>query len=132
MPLEVEIYRGNPTSSLYKKLQQFLDSEEYDRDSDSLQPNKKSSSSNLGVKRTLSSTPLDSDDDSTSSFSALAAKTVYWYRGADKFLKRELAKIVRNANENGRIDAKDLNEEGLELLQLYMDHQVSQRLMTVS
>ncbi|KAL7524946.1 LOW QUALITY PROTEIN: hypothetical protein ACHAXR_002510, partial [Thalassiosira sp. AJA248-18] len=53
----------------------------------------------------------------------LAAKTVYWYRGAEKLLKRELVKITSNANANGRIDPNNLDADSLELLQIYMDHQ---------
>jgi len=56
------------------------------------------------------------------SFSVLAAKTVFWYRGAEKLLKKEMMKIMSVANANGRIDPSDLDEESLELLQLYMDN----------
>mmetsp|Transcript_13009 Transcript_13009/g.21313 ORF Transcript_13009/g.21313 Transcript_13009/m.21313 type:complete len:468 (+) Transcript_13009:3-1406(+) len=113
MPLESEIYRGSPDSFMYKKLQTFLESDEYDRTEDvtSRQQGRSSRSSS-------SSTTSQS-----MSFSALAAKTVFWYRGAEKLLKKEMVKIMSTANANGRIDPNELDEESLELLQLYMDHQ---------
>ena len=105
MPLESEIYRGRTDSFMYKKLHEFLDSDEYGRTED------------------VTSLRQGSISSSSMSFSALAAKTVFWYRGAEKLLKREMMKIMSTANANGRIDANELDEESLELLQLYMDHQ---------
>jgi hypothetical protein len=110
MPLESEIYRGSPDSFMYNKLQTFLESDEYDRTEDV--------TSRQGRSLRSSSTASQS-----MSFSALAAKTVFWYRGAEKLLKKELATIMSAANANGRIDPSELDEESLELLQLYMDHQ---------
>ena len=107
MPLESEIYRGSPDSFIHKKLQTFLDSDEYDRTEDV-------------TSRRISRSSTASQ---SMSFSALAAKTVFWYRGAEKLLKKEMVKILSTANVNGRIDPSDLDEESLELLQLYMDHQ---------
>mmetsp|Transcript_24944 Transcript_24944/g.49844 ORF Transcript_24944/g.49844 Transcript_24944/m.49844 type:complete len:487 (-) Transcript_24944:160-1620(-) len=113
MPLESEIYRGSPDSFMYQKLQTFLDSDDYDRTEDVTSRQQQGRSS-----RTSSSTTSQS-----MSFSALAAKTVFWYRGAEKLLKKEILQIMATANANGRIDPSDLDEESLELLQLYMDHQ---------
>ncbi|KAL7437312.1 hypothetical protein ACHAXM_005703 [Skeletonema potamos] len=118
MPLESEIYRGSPDSFMYKKLQTFLDSDEYDLTEDRKQQGSISSSSSSSSSSRSSSTTSQS-----MSFSALAAKTVFWYRGAQKLLRKELVKIMSTANTNGRIDPNDLDEESLELLQLYMHHQ---------
>jgi len=135
LPLEAEIYRGDPDSAIYKKLHSFLDSDDYDRTEDSI-PTSLSSSASTGGAASASVTTstnsgtvsrsvddLASGDDSDFSFSPLAAKTVFWYRGAEKLLKRELVNIMSNADANGKIDADDLGEESLELLQLYVDHQ---------
>ena len=111
MPLELEIYRGSPDSYIYKRLHKFLESDEYDRTED--------------VTTTAAATQRRQGSTSSMSFSVLAAKTVFWYRGAEKLLKKEMMKIMSVANANGRIDPSDLDEESLELLQLYMDHQSS-------
>jgi hypothetical protein len=66
------------------------------------------------------------DDDNNAdlpSFSALADRTVFWYRGAERLLRRELAVIMSKASPNSRIDPNSLGLESLELLQLCMDHQ---------
>ena len=112
MPLESEIYRGSPDSFIYNKLQTFLKSDEYGTEDVSTRKN------TIGQRSSSSSTTSQS-----MSFSALAAKTVFWYRGAEKLLKQEMVKIMSTANTNGRIDPSELDEESLELLQLYMDHQ---------
>jgi hypothetical protein len=122
MPLESEIYRGSPDSILYQKLAKFLDSDEYDRTEDVSSRNKQPPQGS-SIRSTTSSSSSSTASQSMSSFSALAAKTVFWYRGAQKLLKQELVKIMSTANVNGRIDPNDLDEESLELLQLYMDHQ---------
>mmetsp|Transcript_10571 Transcript_10571/g.22811 ORF Transcript_10571/g.22811 Transcript_10571/m.22811 type:complete len:499 (+) Transcript_10571:1-1497(+) len=116
MPLEAEIYRGSRQSTLYKKLQHFLDSDEYDRTS-IVERSK--------VKLPAASSKQKDEDDemSSSSFSPLAAKTAFWYRGAEKLLKKELETIAAYANANGKIDAESLSKDSLELLQLYMDQQ---------
>ena len=118
MPLESEIYRGSSDSVMHEKLTQFLASDEYDRTEDvttrQQQQQKQQASSRISSSSTASQ---------SMSFSALAAKTVFWYRGAQKLLKNEITKIMSNVNANGRIDPNDLDEESLELLQLYMDHQ---------
>lgn len=130
LPLEAEIYRGSPDSAIYKKLQSFLESDEYDRTEDAIPTSLRSSASTGGaasasVKTSTSSSGTISSDDLDSAFSPLAAKTVFWYRGAEKLLKRELVNIMSNADETGKIDANVLGEESMELLQLYMDHQNS-------
>jgi hypothetical protein len=119
MPLELEIYRGSPDSFMYKRLHKFLESDEYDRTEDV------STTAAATQRRQGSSSSSSSSSSKTSSmsFSVLAAKTVFWYRGAEKLLKKEMMKIMSVANANGRIDPSDLDEESLELLQLYMDHQ---------
>ena len=66
----------------------------------------------------------DADDDADPpSFSALAANTVFWYRGAERLLRRELASIMSRATPDGRLDPSSLGPESLELLRVYMDHQ---------
>lgn len=127
MPLEAEIYRGNSSSRMHKKLQQLLESDEYDRLEDVPSTSLKSSPSTGGASTSsLKAQSTASDDpEEEVSFSALAAKTVFWYRGAEKLLKRELGRITMGANENGKIEVDRLGGDSLELLQLYMDHQVS-------
>ncbi|KAL3799135.1 hypothetical protein HJC23_002263 [Cyclotella cryptica] len=93
MPLEAEL--NNPSSILYKRLQSFLESENY------RSTNKKSSAS----------------------LSPLAAKTAFWYRGAEQLLKNDLEDISMMANENGKIEVEKLGRTSLELLQLYIDYQ---------
>lgn len=138
LPLEAEIYRGSPDSFMYKMLHSLLDSEEYGEE-DSIPSTSLSASASTGGAAAASnsvdsmkgilersfddSAPSDDTEDDSTSFSALSANTVYWYRGAEKLLKNELVKLAANANSNGRIDADDLDETSLELLQLYMDHQ---------
>ncbi len=67
--------------------------------------------------------PGDDDDANIPSFSALADRTVFWYRGAERLLRRELAGIMSKASPDSRIDPNSLSLESLELLQLCMDHQ---------
>jgi hypothetical protein len=117
MPLELEIYRGSPDSYIYKRLHKFLESDEYDRIED-VSTTAAATQRRQGSSSSSKTTP-------SMSFSVLAAKTVFWYRGAEKLLKKEMMKIMSVANANGRIDPSDLDEESMELLQLYMDHQSS-------
>ena len=137
MPLEAEIYR-NKQSALSKQLQSLLDSEEYGGEDSTTIPTSLASSASTGGAASASASPSTTSSDSTgtmsrsledsassdddSTFSALAAKTVFWYRGAEKLLKRELVKITTWANPNGRIDPSDLDEASLEMLSMYMDH----------
>ncbi len=113
MPLESEIYRGSPNSIMYNKLQTFLESDEYGTEDDV--SSRKNNNNGRSIRSSTTSQSM--------SFSALAAKTIFWYRGAEKLLKQEMVKIMSTANTNGRIDPSELDEESLELLQLYMDHQ---------
>lgn len=95
MPLEAEL--NNPSSILYKRLQSFLESDKY----------------------------RSNRDKSSDSLSPLAAKTAFWYRGAEQLLKNDLEDISMMANENGKIEVEKLGRTSLELLQLYIDYQVS-------
>jgi len=140
LPLEAEIYRGDPNSDMHKKLHDYLNSEEYGgQGTDFSIPDTLASAASTGgaasasapasssagiIERSEEDSPISEDDDDAT-FSALAANTVYWYRGAEKLLKNELLKITSSANSNGRIDADNLDSGSLELLQLYMDHQQS-------
>ena len=148
MPLEAEIYRGSADgSALSARLRSFLDSEEYGSGADSPPPpsglrssastgGASSSSSSSSTSSTTSSTSAgtrsvedpgggdDAEDDADPpSFSALAANTVFWYRGAERLLRRELASIMSRATPDGRLDPSSLGPESLELLRVYMDHQ---------
>mmetsp|Transcript_62316 Transcript_62316/g.184396 ORF Transcript_62316/g.184396 Transcript_62316/m.184396 type:complete len:155 (-) Transcript_62316:1344-1808(-) len=58
------------------------------------------------------------------SFSPLAAQTVFWYRNAQSLIRSEMAKITAVA-QDGQIDASQLSPEGSDMLNLYIDHQVS-------
>jgi hypothetical protein len=69
---------------------------------------------------------LDSNEYNTdvTDLSPLAAKTTRWYRGAEQLLKRELKDLSSMADENGKIPVERLGPVTLELLQMYIDHQV--------
>ncbi|KAL9185107.1 hypothetical protein ACHAXT_002884 [Thalassiosira profunda] len=133
LPLEAEIYR-NPHSAIHQKLQSLLDSDDYDR-TESPIPDSLSSAASTGgaasadvsAQGTISRSSEDSacEDDDASPLTPSFAKTVFWYRGAEKLLKEELLKITSNANTNGRIEANDLDDASLELLQMYMQHQAT-------
>ena len=138
MPLEAEIHRQTD-SAMHKMLNDFLDSDDYDRTEDAL-PNSLSSSASTGgaaaasasnvgntkgiiERSTEDSAPTSGDEDDSFIFSPGYAKTVFWYRGAEKLLRRELVKITSSADANGRIEPGALDDASLELLQLYMDNQ---------
>jgi hypothetical protein len=129
MPLEVEIYRtGSSDLSMHRKLMKLLDSEKELQDEDwgSSSSAGSSSLSSAGggtIQRSIDDLPI-TDDDSSSPFSPLAAKTIYyWYRTAENLLQNELLRIMSSADANGKINPRDMTEDSLELLQLYMDHQ---------
>ena len=136
MPLEVEIYRGggggsgdfSESSTMRSKLMALLDSGKESEDKDEWMNAVLPSSGSDGdstIRRSLEDLPstIIDDDESNSSFSALAAKTIYWYRSAEKLLQHELLQIMSSADANGKINPRDLSSDSLELLQLYMDHQ---------
>mmetsp|Transcript_17132 Transcript_17132/g.23544 ORF Transcript_17132/g.23544 Transcript_17132/m.23544 type:complete len:485 (-) Transcript_17132:162-1616(-) len=108
LPLEAEIYRNERRSNIGKMLRQYLESDDYDSASTTTN-NKKEEEKQRG---------------GSVSFSPLAAKTVFWYRGAQNLVKKELEKITSSA-QNGRIDPSSLSDESQELLQLYLDNQDS-------
>lgn len=143
MPLEAEIYK-NTNLHISERLHALLDSDDHSKE-DCIPPSiSLSSSASTGgvasatnsklsgiIEGSIDSTQIkdeDEEDDesnSSSSFSPLAAKTTYWYRGAEKLLKSELVKIMSTANVNGKIAPEELDEESLEILQLYISHQDS-------
>jgi hypothetical protein len=84
-------------------------------------PASTSTSTSVGIRS--AEAPGDDDDAVLPSFSALADRTVFWYRGAERLLRRELAAIMSKASPDSRIDPKSLGLESLELFQLCMDHQ---------
>jgi hypothetical protein len=128
---------------MHDKLKSFLESDEYGRmegsndmmsSSTSLSSSASTggaaaaatSSSSSSVKTTSNNNNSnDDDDDISTSFSIIAANTIYWYRGAERLLRQELAYIMSTANPDGRIDPTKLSPDNLDLLQLYMDHQNS-------
>ncbi len=138
MPLKAEIYRRHPAaqSTLRGRLRLFLQSEEYggaDNQTALLPTSLRSlaftgeaalvlmlSLTSVGIK---SAEVLGDYNADLPSFSALADRTVFWYRGAKMLLRRELAPIMSKASPNSRIDPNSLGLESLELLQLCMDHQ---------
>jgi len=142
MPLEAEIYRGSADgSALSARLRSFLDSEEYGSGADAPPPPsglRSSASTGGGAGAAASSSSStsaasssaedpggddDPDDADPPSFSALAARTVFWYRGAERLLRRELASIMSRASPDGRLDPSSLGPESLELLRVYMENQ---------
>jgi hypothetical protein len=143
LPLEAEIYKCPAGSVMHDKLTSFLKSDEYGRMEE--ESNMMSSSTSLSssastggasaaaatssssVKTTSNDNNNDDDDDDdiSTSFSILAANTIYWYRGAERLLRQELANIMSTANPDGRIDPTKLSLDNLDLLQKYMDHQNS-------
>ena len=137
MPLEAEVYRGSAGSTLLRaRLASFLDSEEYGSGADDLAAGARRSattpppSSGPGSPASAGGVVVDDDDydggggdGDPPSFSALAARTVFWYRGAGRLLRRELASIMSRAGPDGRLDPSSLGPVGLELLRAYMDHQ---------
>lgn len=133
LPLEAELRRGDPESALHRKLQAFLESDEYGRAEEPVPSSLASSPSTGGAAASTAAAggtvrkskeeAAGDDDDDLSSFSALAATTTFWYRGAEKLLKQELVKIMSSASTKGQINADELGEDSLELLQMYMHHQ---------
>lgn len=105
LPLEAEIYRNERRSGIGKKLRNYLESDEYD--STPVKTNRKDE---------------EEEQRGSVSFSPLAAKTVFWYRGAQNLVKKELEKITSSA-QNGRIDPSSLSKDSQELLQLYLENQ---------
>lgn len=137
MPLEVEIYKCSDGSSLHTKLRSLLNSEEYGgMEEDSFPTSLSTSMSTVAASSSTTTTTNvskssigDDDDDDVdaepSSFSALAAMTVFWYRGAERLLRRELVDIMSAANPDGRINPDALSPDSLDLLRRYMDYQNS-------
>lgn len=115
MPLEAEIRKMERRTAIGRKLREKLsldDDDDEDEDSISYKASPKS-------EETLSS--LSSS--SAMSFSPLAANTAYWYRGAQSVVKSGLKRVTDNAEKDGQIDPSRLDEESIELLQLYLDYQ---------
>ncbi|EJK45752.1 hypothetical protein THAOC_35617 [Thalassiosira oceanica] len=131
LPLEAEIYRGKD-SSLNQRLMDLLDSDQFGNVESGDIPNSLQSSASTGgaaasstaspIQRSAEdSAPAVNDDSST--FSPLAAKTTYWYRGAERMLKEELESILSNADPSGKLEADKLSPNSMEMLQRYVDHQ---------
>jgi hypothetical protein len=113
MPPEAEIYCQHPLvlSTLRGRLRLFLQLEEYggaDNQTTLLPKGPRSStftgdaaaaallkSMSVGIR--LAEVSGDNKNADLPSFSALAARTVFWYRGAERLLRRELATIISKA-----------------------------------
>jgi hypothetical protein len=113
MPLETEIYHRHPTalSMLRGRLRSFLQLEEYggaDNQTMLLPTGPRSlaftgdaaaaallKSMSVGIR--LAEVSGDNNNANLPSFSALATRTVFWYRGAKRLLRRELAVIMSKA-----------------------------------
>lgn len=108
LPLEAELYRVKDRNVIGKKLKDHLQSNTNIDDSNEF--SQKSSK----PKQTSKSLP----------FSPLAAKTVHWYRSAQRLVKNELKKVTDCA-KNGKIDSRQLSTESVEFLNLYLENQVS-------
>lgn len=128
MPLEVELHRGGPESALCQKLTAFLESDEYGSAEEAVPRSLASSpatggAASVGARASREATA--GGDDEPSSFSALAAQTTFWYRGAEKVLQWELAKVMAAASAQGEINPRALDKDGVEFLQMYLHHQNS-------
>ena len=121
LPVEAEIWRSKGKSSIGRKLQNHLKLDEDESDD---------VPSNKPARETAYYSADDEEDEevdgssSSNSFSPLAAKTMFWYRGAQSLIKKEMQKLADKA-EDGAIDASQLTPELMELLNIYMDNQVS-------
>ena len=131
LPLEAEIYRGKD-SSLNQRLMDLLDSDQFgDADSGGVPNSLQSSASTGGAAASSTDSPIQRSaedsapaaNDDESVFSPLAAKTAYWYRGAERMLREELQSILSNADPSGKLEADKLNPTSMEMLQKYVDHQ---------
>jgi len=134
MPLEVEIRRGGPDSVLCERLTEMLESDEFGSAEEAVPRSLASSpaaggaasvAAGRGAERTPRAAAAGDERDGSSSFSALAAQTTFWYRGAEKLVKRELEKIMVAAGAKGEIDPGALREDTREFLQMYLHHQES-------
>ena len=132
LPLEAEIYRGKD-SSLNQRLMDLLGSDQFGNVESGTIPNSLQSSASTGgaaasstgtspIQRSAEDSAPAVDDDS-STFSPLAAKTTYWYRGAERMLREELESILSNADPSGKLEADKLSPNSMEMLQRYVDHQ---------
>ena len=117
LPVEAEIYR-NKSSRLGKKLHDRLSLDD-NRGDYSDYEDRRMVASDEEMKE------MDVEGASAGvSFSPLAAKTVFWYRTAQKLVKEEMSKIQKMANARNEIDASKLSPEALDVLKIYMDNQV--------
>lgn len=121
MPLEVEIYRDEK-SEIGKKLRDRVGLDESLDDEEESPDN---SSNDMGAFY-----PVEEESDEKSapsqpnlSFSALGAKTAFWYRGAEGVVRSEMDEITKLAGENNQIDASKLSRSTLEFLERYLESQ---------
>mmetsp|Transcript_627 Transcript_627/g.1010 ORF Transcript_627/g.1010 Transcript_627/m.1010 type:complete len:472 (+) Transcript_627:42-1457(+) len=111
LPLEAEIHKSKGKSLISKELMKRMNTEDEGS----------SGSSYLS---------LGSDDKSSSpspnlSFSLVAARTLLWYKKAQKLIEEEMENISNLANEKGEIDPRQLEPKSESLLNLYLDNQNS-------
>jgi len=111
LPLEVEIYRSKENSDIGKELNRRIDRGDDERGNESF----------------LTGVGADDNDDlkkkPSLSFSLAAAKTLFWYKKAQKLIEEQVQGVTSLANENGEIDPRELNPHTAEFLSLYLDNQ---------
>lgn len=109
LPLEAEIHKSKGKNLISQELLKRMNTEDEGS----------SGSSYLS---------LGSDDKASSSspnlsFSLVAARTLLWYKKAQKLIEEEMSNIANLANENGEIDPRQLDPKSESLLSLYLDNQ---------
>lgn len=109
LPLEVEIYRSKETSPIGKELDRRIDEEDDEQGNASFL-------TGIGAKDDLKKKP-------SVSFSLAAAKTLFWYKKAQKLIEEQLQGITALANTSGEIDPRELKPQTADFLTLYLDNQ---------
>jgi len=110
LPLEVEIYKSKKESDIGKELSRRINQEDEEQGNDSYL-------TGVGAD--------DSNMQPSLSFSLAAAKTLIWYKKAQKLIEEQLRGVISVTNEKGEIDPSKLNPSTAEFLQMYLDNQES-------
>jgi len=109
LPLEAEIYRSQEGTEIGEELNKRINEDDNETDQSFLVG---PSSDLLKKKRKLSVSPQ-------------AAKTLFWYRKAQKLIKEKIQGITSVSSENGQVDVSKLKPQVLDFLKLYVDNQES-------
>jgi len=108
LPLELEIYRSKKESEIGKELSRRINQEDDEQ----------------GNASYLTGVGADDLNKQPSlSFSLSAAKTLFWYKKAQKLIEEQLQGVTSLANERGEIDPSGINPKTAEFLKLYLDNQ---------